>query len=120
MDVSCEFCLNMSTHLPLLGSSKVLFSIILSRFHDAGHVDPDDALTKSLDLIVEMASLRLEVARARQQLLAKEVDFLDRRVALCTLLTALGLASFSDILDASSGTSSDSGSDSDEGLVDQR
>jgi len=74
MDVTCEFCLNMSVHLPLLGSSKVLFSIILARHHDAGHVDPDAVLTRSLDLIVEMAGLRLEVAQARQQLLSKEVE----------------------------------------------
>jgi len=120
MDVTCEFCSTLRFHLPLLGSSKVLFSIILARHHDAGHVDPDAVLTRSLDLIVEMAGLRLEVARARQQLLAKEVDFLDKRVSLCTLLTALDLVSFSDTLDASSGTSSESGSDSDEGLVDQR
>jgi len=119
MDVTCEFCLTMSVHLPLLGSSKVLFSIILARHHDAGHVDPDAVLTRSLDLIVEMAGLRLEVAQARQQLLTKEVEFLDKRVSLSTLLTDLDLVSFSDTLDASSGTSSDSGSDSDEGLVDQ-
>jgi len=118
MDVTCEFCLRMSVHLPLLGSSKVLFSIILARHHDAGHVDPDTALTRSLGLIVEMASLRLEVAQARQQLLSKEVDFLDKRVALCTLLTDLDLVSFSNTLDASSGSSSEFGSDSDEGLVD--
>jgi len=116
MDVTCEFCLKMSVHLPLLGSSKVLFFIILARHHDAGHVDPDTALTRSLDLIVEMAGLRLEVAQARQQLLSKEVDYLDKRVALCTLLT--DLVSFSDTLDASSGSSSESGGDSDEGLVD--
>lgn len=124
MDVTCEFCLDMNSRLPQLGSSKVLFSIIVARFHDAGHVDPDDALLRSMDLIVEMAGLRLEVAWARQQLLSKEVEFLDKRVALCTLLTTLGLASFSDTLDASSGTSSgsasDHSSDSDEGLVDNQ
>jgi len=119
MDASREFCSTMAVHLPLLGSSKVLFSIILARHHDAGHVDPDAVLIRSLDLIVELASLRLEVAQARQNLLAKEVDFLDKRVSLCTLLTALDLVSFSNTLDASSGSSSDSGSDSDEGLVDQ-
>jgi len=77
MDASCEFCSEMHSKLPHLGPSKVLFSIILARFHEAGHVDAGGLLMTSLGLIVELSGLRLEVAQAKQFLLAKEVTFLD-------------------------------------------
>jgi len=117
MDTSCDFCSEVICGLPQLGSSKVLFSIILMRFHDAGHTDGENLQVRSLNLIAEASSLRLEVVQTKQLLLAKEVALLDRCVALCSLLTDLGLVSFSGSLDSSSGLDSGSDSGSDEGLV---
>jgi len=118
MDMSCDFCSKMRSRLPRLGSSKVLLSIILTRFHDVGHADESDLLLGALNLITEAASLRLEVAQGKQLLLAKEISMLDKHAALCVLLTDLGLASFSGSLDSSSGSVSNADGDSDEDSVD--